>query len=116
MTQLSTKDGEPVKNPGQILYSTNTKGEWSKLTEYEQAAWENSARDFLAALGATVVRWIPASERLPTEQKVYMTAHQDGFVGSGHWASGKWLITGTEHEMSDVTHWAEPLTHPEATR
>lgn len=118
MTPIDTKNGER-KTPGQILFKCDPVAMghgrvWSEETPERQKSYEDVSADFLAAMGAQVVHWIPVGERLPEDEGFYPVA---GAEEDGYYFTGNACFNGTLREWEceeEVTHWAEPLKHPEA--
>lgn len=71
--------------------------------------------DNLIANGVTFQQWIPAAERLPEENAVYMVSAFDGHdrrVTFAQWQNRikRWYLTGSRSYWK-VTHWM-PLPEP----
>jgi hypothetical protein len=58
------------------------------------------------------VEWIPVTERLPEEYEAVQIAHAGGVVMGLLLAHDRWA-DDCFFEVDGVTHWAQPLKHPD---
>lgn len=64
------------------------------------------------------VAWVSVSERLPESVGKYILAHlngdwSDGARSFGRDGTGEWIWKGRIVDEREITHWAEPLKHPD---
>jgi len=89
----------------------------------ERAAWINYGEEYPtedvklmtdaadAIEELQVPKWIPVTERLPTEKGRYLTAYADGYVTENDWCFIGLMAVGWCYDRDAVTHWM-PLPEP----
>ena len=81
--------------------------EMLKMAQFREAAIliEQAADAIEELTDRNVGKWIPVTERLPTEKGRYLTAYADGYVTENDWCFIGLMAVGWCYDRDAVTHW-----------